>query len=133
MPRKTSRSPLRSPRASRSRRARRSGRTRRSLGIVVTLLLAALSCVGLTPSPAGAAGGTFRDPLGPSPDPYMTYYQGDYYLAGTEGDAVRIAKAPTLGKLLTAPRTTVWRDPDASRNQQVWAPSFYLIDGHWYL
>lgn len=100
---------------------------------LLALLLAALCCVALTPSRAHAATGTFRNPLGTSPDPYMTYYQGNYYLAATEGDAVRIAKAPTLGELLTAPRTTVWKDTDASRNQQVWAPSFYLIDGHWYV
>lgn len=106
---------------------------RSAAAAVLALLLAVACCVGLAAPPARAAAGTFRNPLGPSPDPYMTYYQGNYYLAATEGDAVRIARAPTLGKLLTADRTTVWQDSDASRNQQVWAPSFYLIDGHWYI
>ncbi|MCW2873037.1 glycoside hydrolase family 43 protein [Actinacidiphila oryziradicis] len=106
----------------------------RSMGtVVLVLLLTALCCVGPKPSTAHAAGGSFRNPLGTSPDPYMTYYQGNYYLAATEGDAVRVAVAPTLGDLLTAPRVTVWQDSDASRNQQVWAPSFYLIGGHWYI
>ncbi|WP_328540286.1 glycoside hydrolase family 43 protein [Streptomyces sp. NBC_00344] len=102
----------------------------------LTLLLAgllALCGVVALPRQAHAVGGTFRNPLGTRADPYMTYYQGNYYLAATEGDAVRIAKAPTLGGLLTAPRTTVWQDTDSTRDRQVWAPSFYLMDGHWYI
>ncbi len=98
--------------------------------LAVLLVLGALIAL---PHPAHAATGTFRNPLGTQPDPYMTYYQGDYYLAATEGDAVRMAKAPTIGGLRTAPRTTIWQDTDPSRNQQVWAPSFYLIGGHWYV
>lgn len=100
---------------------------------LAAILLAVLSCAGTGTAPAHAATGSFRNPLGTSPDPFMTYYQGNYYLAATEGNAVRIAKASTLGNMLTAPRTTVWQDSDPSRNQQVWAPSFYLINGHWYI
>jgi len=77
--------------------------------------------------------GAFRNPLGTGPDPYLTYYAGNYYLATTQGDAVRMWKAPSLGELLVAPATTIWQDSDASRNQQVWAPAFYLINGHWYV
>jgi GH43 family beta-xylosidase len=75
----------------------------------------------------------FRNPLNTGPDPFMTFYDGNYYLATTQGDAVRIWKAPSLGELLAAPATTVWQDGDPSRNQQVWAPSFYLMNGHWYV
>jgi GH43 family beta-xylosidase len=76
---------------------------------------------------------TFRNPLNSGPDPFMAYHDGNYYLSTTQGDSLRMWKAPTLGELLTAPSTTIWQDGDPSRNQQVWAPSFYLIGGHWYV
>lgn len=104
--------------------------------------------VGTSPSPAGpghtaAAGGGhgkphphatgFRNPLNGGPDPFMTTYQGNYYLSTTQGDAIRIWKAPSIGQLLTSPAHEVWKDTDGSRNQEMWAPEFYLINGHWYL
>lgn len=76
---------------------------------------------------------TFRNPINIGPDPYMAFYNGNYYLATTQGDAVRMWKAPTVGALLSAPPTTVWKDSDPSRNREVWAPSFYMINGRWYL
>jgi GH43 family beta-xylosidase len=75
---------------------------------------------------------TFRNPLNPGPDPFLTFYAGDYYLSTTQGDALRIWKSPSLGGLATAEPTTVWQETDSSRNQQMWAPSFHLIGGHWY-
>lgn len=90
------------------------------------------------PTSSGSGGGlplhhTFRNPLNVGPDPFMTYYGGSYYLATTQGDAVRMWKAPSLNELLVASPTTVWQDTDPTRNQQVWAPAFYLVSGHWYL
>jgi len=76
---------------------------------------------------------TFRNPLNTGPDPFLTFYDGNYYLSTTQGDALRMWKAPTLGGLLAAPATTIWTDSDPSRNQQLWAPSFYLLNGHWYV
>ncbi|WP_280267066.1 glycoside hydrolase family 43 protein [Nocardia wallacei] len=82
---------------------------------------------------AGAdPGGTFRNPLNPGPDPFLTYYEGNYYLSTSQGDVLRIWKAPSLGAQAAAEPVTVWQDGDASRNQQMWAPSFHLIGGHWY-
>ncbi|MGA8118032.1 MAG: glycoside hydrolase family 43 protein, partial [Actinocatenispora sp.] len=80
-----------------------------------------------------AASQEFRSPLNAGPDPFVTWYSGRYYLSTTQGDAIRIWSAPSLNQLLAAAPTEVWRDPDPSRNQQVWAPEFYLIDGHWYI
>lgn len=75
---------------------------------------------------------TFRNPLNSGPDPFLAYFEGSYYLSTTQGDALRIWKSPTLGGLATAQPHTVWQDPDPARNQQMWAPSFHLIGGHWY-
>jgi GH43 family beta-xylosidase len=74
-----------------------------------------------------------RNPINAGPDPFITFHDGNYYLATTQGDALRIWKAPSLGRLAVAEPITVWQDSDPSRNQHIWAPSFYLIDGHWYL
>lgn len=75
----------------------------------------------------------FRGPLNTGPDPFAAYYNGNYYLTSTQGDSLRLWKSPTLGGLLTVSAVTVWKDTDTTRNQQVWAPSFYLFDGHWYI
>jgi GH43 family beta-xylosidase len=76
--------------------------------------------------------GTFRNPLNTGPDPFLVY-DGAYYLATTQGDAVRIWSAPSLAGLAVAQPTVVWQDTDPSRNQDVWAPAIYHLDGHWYV
>jgi hypothetical protein len=48
-------------------------------------------------SSASAAGGTFRNPVGTGPDPYMTYYNGFYYLTMTEGRRRRSTTTPPPG------------------------------------
>jgi GH43 family beta-xylosidase len=83
--------------------------------------------------PAGPKNTTFRGPLNMGADPFMSYKDGFYYLATTQGDAVRMWKAPTVGGLLTAEAATVWRDDNPTRNREIWAPSFYFFDGKWYL
>jgi len=42
-------------------------------------------------------------------------------------------KAASLADLAIAPAITIWQDPDPSRNQHLWAPSFYRFSGHWYV
>jgi GH43 family beta-xylosidase len=71
----------------------------------------------------------FRNPLNGGPDPFLVYDSGFYYLATTQGDAVRIWKAASLAGLSAAPVTTVWQDG----SQEVWAPAFYRLDAQWYL
>jgi len=98
--------------------------------------------LGGAPSADGGEGGSdvtpiarpgFRGPLNSGPDPFLTFYSGNYYLGTTQGGSLKLWRAPTLGGLLTADAVTVWTDTDTTRNQQIWAPSFYLFDGHWYL
>lgn len=92
-------------------------------------------------SSAGGQGGavgalanqTFRNPIELGPDPFMVHHDGSYYLATTQGDAVRMWRASTIGDLLAADPITAWQDPDPTRNKQVWAPSLHRLDGRWYL
>jgi len=82
---------------------------------------------------SGVAQGQFQNPINPGPDPWMVFHRGNYYLATTQGDAIRIWKAPTLAALKTARPTTVWKDTDPSRSTGMWAPEFHFINNHWYL
>jgi GH43 family beta-xylosidase len=77
--------------------------------------------------------GSMRNPVNPGPDPFMTYYEGRYYLTTTQGDRIRMWSAASAADLLRAAPTTVWRPTDPSRNQHVWAPEFYHLGEHWYL
>ncbi|MFD6160893.1 family 43 glycosylhydrolase [Nocardia sp. NPDC060256] len=76
--------------------------------------------------------GTFRGPLNPGPDPFLTFYAGNYYLSTSQNDSLQIWTASSLADLAAAEPITVWVEQDPSRNQDMWAPSFHLIDGHWY-
>lgn len=81
--------------------------------------------VGASTAPAmGAAAAGFRNPLNPGPDPTLVFANGEYFLATTQGDAIRMWHSRSLGTLSSAPAVEVWRDTDPSRNQQVWAPFF---------
>ncbi|PXX71754.1 GH43 family beta-xylosidase [Nocardia tenerifensis] len=84
---------------------------------------------------AGDAG-TFRNPLHPQPDPFLTFYEGNYYLSTSQSTdqcgCLRMRQASSLADLAAAEPITVWLDDDPSRNQDMWAPSFHLIDGQWY-
>ncbi|MFB7160792.1 family 43 glycosylhydrolase [Streptomyces sp. NPDC056242] len=82
---------------------------------------------------AAAASGGFRNPLNSGPDPYMTYWNGDYYLTTTQGDSIRMWRSPSLSTLLTADPVTVWTDTDSSRNRDIWAPEFYRFGDRWYM
>jgi GH43 family beta-xylosidase len=63
----------------------------------------------------------------------MVYFEGNYYLSTTQGDAMRIWKAPTLAGLKTAAPKTVWRDSNPSRSSGIWAPEFHFLQNHWFL
>src|SRR4051812_27273796 len=75
----------------------------------------------------------FTNPLNPGPDPWMLWHGGNYYLTTTQGDCIRMWKAPSLAQLKTAPGVVVWRDSDPSRSLGIWAPEFHFISNRWYL
>jgi GH43 family beta-xylosidase len=81
---------------------------------------------------------TFRNPLvaGDGPDPWMVWHDGFYYLCVTRGHHLSVRRAPHIGQLRDAVEQVVWRDPDPTRNRQVYAREFHLLDGpngrRWY-
>jgi len=82
---------------------------------------------------AGFGADTFQNPINAGPDPYMDYYEGNYYLSTTQGDGIRLWKSPTVAGLKTAKRDLVWRDDNPERCSMIWAPEFHFITNHWYI
>ena len=81
---------------------------------------------------------TFRNPLKPEgADPWLTYYDGWYYLSTTGGPNLKMRRARRMAELKEAPDTIVWKDDTPSRSQKIWAPEYDLLEsGHglrWYL
>ncbi|MBP8537420.1 family 43 glycosylhydrolase [Streptomyces sp. MK37H] len=115
-----------------------SPRTARRHAALLTALLAILwglisAPPAATAAPHAAAAGTFRNPLNTGPDPFVTTWNGTYYLTTTQGDSIRMWRSTSLGTLLDADPVTVWTDTDGSRNQHIWAPEFYRFGNRWYL
>ncbi len=96
------------------------------------LVIFVWSCCQL-PVLAQAPAGKFQNPLNPGPDPYMEYYDGNYYLTTTQGRDIRMWKSPTLAGLKTAKGVEVWRDSNPTRSHGIWAPEFHFITNHWYM
>ncbi len=79
--------------------------------------------------------GTLRNPLNVhnGADPWLTYYDGSYYLAATTwASEWTMRQSPTLAGLKTAEPVVIYRETDPSRCCNFWAPEFRLFDGHWY-
>lgn len=89
--------------------------------------------ISMSTTEGATAEGTFTNPINPGPDPWMLYHDGNYYLATTQGDCIRMWQARTVAGLKTAPSVTVWRDADPTRSHGVWAPEFHFISNRWYL
>lgn len=82
-------------------------------------------------SAVGAA--QFQNPINSGADPWMVYFDGNYYLTTTQGDAIRIWKSPTVGGLKTAQAKVVWKDTDRSRSTGMWAAEFHFLSNRWYM
>lgn len=83
--------------------------------------------------------GVLRNPLNAfgGADPWLQYYNGNYYLATTTGSSEWLMRAsPTLAGLKTAAPVQIYAETDPSRCCNFWAPEFYLLDGpngpRWY-
>ncbi len=83
-------------------------------------------------------GGTLRNPLNyTGADPWLTYYDGNYYLAATTWSSEwTMRRSPTLAGLKEAEPVRIYFETDPSRCCNMWAPEFYLLDGpngpRWY-
>ncbi|WP_405757738.1 family 43 glycosylhydrolase [Streptomyces sp. NBC_01420] len=108
--------------------------------LVATACLMVAAGVPTSEAQAATAAATpVTNPLNSSgPDPYMTYYQGYYYLMTTPWNGpLTMRKAPTVAALAQAAPVPVFSDFPADRCCQVWAPELHLLDGpngpRWYL
>lgn len=101
-------------------------RTRSTLSFSIVFLVQ--SAIASASAPA-----TFQNPINPGPDPWMEYFEGNYYLTTTQGDSIRMWYSPTIAGLKTAKPVTVWKDTDPSRSTGMWAAEFHFISNRWYL
>ena len=83
---------------------------------------------------------TFHNPLKiDGADPCLFYYDGTYYLSSTTARDVKLRRAQRIGDLKNAPDVQVWKDDDPTRDRDIWAPEFHLLDAgdgsgpRWYL
>jgi GH43 family beta-xylosidase len=106
---------------------------RRLLPLLSALLL--LLTAGVAQQQAGTEAGMLRNPLNfdNGADPWLTYYDGNYYLAATTWASEWVMrKSPTLAGLKTADPVIIYTETDPERCCNFWAPEFRLFDGHWY-
>lgn len=86
----------------------------------------------------GGGGGTFNNPLdAQGPDPWMTYYNGFYYLASTTWNrTITMRKSATIGGLASAPEQVIFNLTRPNGAGTMWAPEFHLLNGpsgqRWY-
>lgn len=86
-----------------------------------------------------AAAGAFTNPLFENgADPWLEYFDGNYYLTTTTWTSQLVMrKSPTLAGLATATPVYVWSDTDPKRCCNFWAFEFHRLKGpngyRWYL
>ncbi|GAA1618757.1 family 43 glycosylhydrolase [Actinoplanes couchii] len=101
-------------------------------------ILAVVMAVFAFPVPA-SAGPVFTNPLNNSgPDPYMTWYNGNYYLMTTPWSGpLTMRRAPTIAELKIATPAAVFSAHATGRDKSIWAPEFHLLNGpngqRWYI
>lgn len=69
-----------------------------------------------------AASLTFKNPLNPSADPWLGYADGEYHLATTQGDCVRLWSARSITGLKDAKPVMIW-----GKGKGVWAAEFHQL------
>ncbi len=100
--------------------------------MIAVVALATMSAVILA-GPGAAAAGTFRNPLSPSPDPFMTYTNGQYYAVEVSGTSVTMRHAPRIAALAASTPQVVYTENDDAWNHDMWAPSYFNLNDHWYI
>lgn len=107
----------------------------RSIVVVLLVLVASVAQPQADVTPPG----TLRNPLNPygGADSWLTYYDGNYYLAATTWTSeLTLRRSPTLAGLKTAEQQRIYFETEPSRCCTMWAPEFHLLDGpngpRWY-
>ncbi|MGB3440597.1 MAG: family 43 glycosylhydrolase [Actinophytocola sp.] len=110
---------------------------RATLSRALLAVVLVLSFAGVAAGDAGlAAGRPFANPVKAQKgaDPWLEYYDGNYYLVTTSWTSVlTMRKSPTLAGLATAPGVQVWAGDQSSRCCNFWAPELHPANGRWYL
>ena len=112
--------------------------------LCIAFVLVALLGLTFIPQSAQAQSTTFMNPLNPNTgsDPWMTYYNGNYYLATTTYSSsssvgITMKKASSIPALIATSPVKIWGDTTASRCCNIWAPEFHLLNGpngqRWYM
>ncbi|WP_216588995.1 family 43 glycosylhydrolase [Streptomyces brasiliscabiei] len=105
-------------------------------GAALLALFASLLAVQPASPAAAADGKPYTNPVKTQKgaDPWLEYYNGNYYLVTTTfTNKLLMRKSPTLAGLATAPSVEIWSDTTAGRNANIWAPEIHFLDGKWYL
>jgi GH43 family beta-xylosidase len=111
------------------------GFLRRWLLLLMFVSVLILGFTGMTTATA-APGRPFADPVKAQKgaDPWIEYYNGNYYLVTTSWTSVlTMRRSPTLAGLATAPSVQVRASDQASRCCNYWAPEPHPANGRWYL
>ncbi|MFC0047332.1 family 43 glycosylhydrolase [Rheinheimera tilapiae] len=109
-----------------------------ALGVLAQAETNTASTSPATTIPAAAAG-AFTNPLFENgADPWLEYFDGNYYLTTTTWTSQLVMrKSPTLAGLATATPVYVWSDTDPKRCCNFWAFEFHRLKGpngyRWYL
>ncbi|WP_457030020.1 family 43 glycosylhydrolase [Kitasatospora sp. P5_F3] len=103
--------------------------------LVVALLALLGSTLAERPATA-AAGRAYTNPVKSQKgaDPWLEYYNGNYYLVTTSWSSeITMRKSPTLAGLSTAPSVQIFKDTNTNRCCNIWAPEIHFLNGRWYL
>ncbi|KAK8061562.1 glycoside hydrolase family 43 protein [Apiospora phragmitis] len=70
-----------------------------------------------------------------TPDPFMVYANGNYYLTFTSGNKIEIWASRNLDSFEeTARKETVWTPPPGTAHSaDLWAPELHALYGRWYI
>ncbi|KAF2141404.1 glycoside hydrolase family 43 protein [Aplosporella prunicola CBS 121167] len=69
----------------------------------------------------------------PTPDPFITYAHGKFYLTYTAGDRVEVWCSDSLFNFGNCSRHVIWKpEPGHPWSGGIWAPEIHSLDGRWY-
>lgn len=79
--------------------------------------------------------GNFINPIKKNvADPWMVYWQGNYYFCGTEPDRVVVRKVRDFTELESTEGQVIWETvPGSDHALHAWAPELHYLDGEWFL
>ncbi len=79
----------------------------------------------------------FENPLGPGADPWVTYWDGNYYMSRSQGNSVWINRAAKLEDINDSGHSQTilaWSAPAGTDySQQIWAPELHHMGANWYI